>query len=169
MGGTTIRIVDDHGVQVPAGEQGEIVVSGPQVDAGYWNKPEETANAFRPDGVHTGDIGVMDDAGWVYVVDRKKDLVVVSGYKVWPRDVEDVLYQHPAIKEVAVVGQPHDYRGETLHAYYTLRPGAQVDASGLRAWCKERLSAYKVPTEYSLVEDLPKTASGKILRRSLRD
>jgi long-chain acyl-CoA synthetase len=169
MGGTTIRIVDDHGVQVPPGEQGEIVVSGPQVDAGYWNKPEETANAFRADGVHTGDIGVMDDAGWVYVVDRKKDLVVVSGYKVWPRDVEDVLYQHPAIKEVAVVGKPHNYRGETLHAYYSLRPGAQVDPSDLRAWCKERLSAYKVPTDYSLVEDVPKTASGKILRRSLRD
>jgi long-chain acyl-CoA synthetase len=169
MGGTTITIVDDDGVPVPAGEQGEIVVSGPQVDEGYWNKPEETAHTFRPDGVHTGDVGVMDDMGWVYVVDRKKDLVVVSGYKVWPRDVEDVLYQHPAIKEVAVVGKPHDYRGETLHAFYSVRPDMQVDPSELREWCKERLSAYKVPTDYSVIDDLPKTATGKILRRSLRD
>lgn len=169
MGGTMVTIVDDEGLVVPAGTQGEIVVSGPQVNAGYWNNPEQTTLAFQADGMHTGDIGVMDDAGWVYVVDRKKDLVVVSGYKVWPRDVEDVIYRHPAIKEVAVVGKPDEYRGETLHAYYSTRPGHTVAESELRAWCKVHLSAYKVPTAYFLINDLPKTPTGKILRRSLRD
>ncbi|MBC7763802.1 MAG: AMP-binding protein [Candidatus Saccharibacteria bacterium] len=169
MGGTSVKIVDDDGQLVAAGAQGEIVVAGPQVCSGYWHKPEESALAFRADGVHTGDIGVMDDAGWIYVVDRKKDLVVVSGYKVWPRDVEDVIYRHPAIKEVAVVGKPDDYRGETLHAFYSLRAGQTLQDGELRAFCKEHLSAYKVPTRYIEVSDLPKTPTGKILRRSLRD
>jgi long-chain acyl-CoA synthetase len=168
MGGTTVTIVDDNGELAPAGTEGEIVIAGPQVCVGYWNRPEETANAFRADGVHTGDIGIMNETGWVYIVDRKKDLVVVSGYKVWPRDVEDVLYRHPSVKEAAVVGKPDDYRGETLHAFVSLRRGATFDADELRTWCREHLSAYKVPTEYFLVEDLPKTTTGKILRRSLR-
>jgi long-chain acyl-CoA synthetase len=168
MGGTTVTIVDDEGRPVAPGVQGEIVVAGPQVVAGYWNRPDETANAFREFGVHTGDVGVMDERGWVYVVDRKKDLVVVSGYKVWPRDVEDVLYQHPAVSEAAVVGQPDDYRGETLHAYLTLRAGKSVTQGELVALCREKLSAYKVPTHFTFVDELPKTSTGKILRRALR-
>ena len=169
MGGTTVTIVDDAGLPVPAGTAGEIVVAGPQVDVGYWQRPDETANTFRADGVHTGDIGVMDERGFVYVVDRKKDLVVVSGYKVWPRDVEDVLYRHRAVREAAVIGRPDDYRGETLHAYVSLRPGQAVGADELRALCREHLSAYKVPTEYFFVDDIPKTTTGKIMRRRLRD
>jgi long-chain acyl-CoA synthetase len=169
MGGTTVTIVDDEGHEVPPGVQGEIVVSGPQEAVGYWNKPAESANTFRPDGVYTGDIGVMDEQGWVFVVDRKKDLVVVSGYKVWPRDVEEVLYQHAAVKEVAVVGKPDEYRGETLHAFYSVRSGATTSASDLKAWCRDRLSAYKVPTEFIEVDEVPKTPTGKILRRSFRD
>ncbi|WP_375474747.1 class I adenylate-forming enzyme family protein [uncultured Jatrophihabitans sp.] len=169
MGGTTVTVVDDAGQPVPSGGEGEIVVAGPQVDLGYWRKPGETAAAFRPDGMHTGDIGVMDADGWVYVVDRKKDLVVVSGYKVWPRDVEDVLYRHPAVKEAAVVGRPDGYRGETLHAYVSVRAGEAVTAADLRAHCREHLSAYKVPAEYYFVDELPKTITGKILRRTLRD
>jgi long-chain acyl-CoA synthetase len=169
MGGATVTIVDDGGNRVPAGDEGEIVVSGPQVDAGYWNKPEETAKAFQADGVHTGDIGVMDEQGWVYVVDRKKDLVVVSGYKVWPRDVEDVLYRHPAVKEAAVIGRPDSYRGETLHAYVSVRADTAVTADELKALCREHLSAYKVPTEFFFVDEIPKTPTGKILRRTLRD
>lgn len=168
MGGTTVTIVGDDGLPVPAGSQGEIVVAGPQVAAGYWNKADETTKAFRPDGMYTGDVGVMDEQGWVYVVDRKKDLVVVSGYKVWPRDVEDVLYRHPAVREAAVVGKPDDYRGETLHAFISVRAGQTVTQEELKAWCRELLSAYKVPTEYFFVEELPKTPTGKILRRSLR-
>lgn len=168
MGGTTVTIVGDDGLPVPAGSQGEIVVAGPQVAAGYWNKADETTEAFRPDGMYTGDVGVMDEQGWVYVVDRKKDLVVVSGYKVWPRDVEDVLYRHPAVREAAVVGKPDDYRGETLHAFISVRAGQTVTQEELKAWCRELLSAYKVPTEYFFVEELPKTPTGKILRRSLR-
>ncbi|MDT4935339.1 MAG: long-chain acyl-CoA synthetase, partial [Pseudonocardiales bacterium] len=169
MGGTTVTIVDDAGVAVPPGEEGEIVVSGPQVDAGYWHRPDETAKAFQADGVHTGDIGVMDPDGWVYVVDRKKDLVVVSGYKVWPRDVEDVLYRHPAVKEAAVVGRPDSYRGETLHAYVSVRSGTLVTEDELRALCREHLSAYKVPARYFFVDEIPKTTTGKIMRRTLRD
>jgi long-chain acyl-CoA synthetase len=169
MGGATVSIVDDNGRPVAHGTQGEIVVSGPQVCAGYWQKPEETSHAFRPEGMFTGDVGVMDEQGWIYVVDRKKDLVVVSGYKVWPRDVEDVIYQHPSIKEVAVVGKPDEYRGETLHAFYSLRAGMTTSATDLKQWCRERLSAYKVPTEFIAIDELPKTPTGKILRRSLRD
>jgi long-chain acyl-CoA synthetase len=168
MGGTTVTIVDDSGHPLPAGEIGEIVVSGPQVDVGYWQRPDETSHAFRSDGVHTGDVGVMDADGWVYVVDRKKDLVVVSGYKVWPRDVEDVLYRHPAVKEAAVVGRPDSYRGETLHAYISLRGGQHATPAELRTLCREHLSAYKVPTEYHFVDELPKTTTGKIMRRNLR-
>jgi long-chain acyl-CoA synthetase len=167
MGGTTVTIVDDAGRPVPAGHEGEIVVSGPQVGVGYWNRPDETAHAFRSDGMHTGDIGVMDAEGWVYVVDRKKDLVVVSGYKVWPREVEDVLYRHPAVKEAAVVGRPDSYRGETLHAYLSVRDGAAVTVDELRALCREHLSAYKVPSEYFFIDEIPKTLTGKILRRTL--
>lgn len=168
MGGTRVTIVDDDGLPVPPGVQGEIVIAGPQVVKGYWQKPEETANAFRELGLHTGDVGVMDEQGWIYVVDRKKDLVIVSGYKVWPRDVEDVLYQHPAVSEAAVVGQPDEYRGETLHAYVTVRDGTTVTRDDLVALCREKLSAYKVPTHVTFVEELPKTSTGKILRRELR-
>jgi long-chain acyl-CoA synthetase len=168
MGGTTVTLVDAAGQPVGPGEEGEIVVAGPQVDAGYWHHPEETRAAFRSDGVHTGDIGVMDADGWVYVVDRKKDLVIVSGYKVWPRDVEDVLYRHPAVKEAAVVGRPDSYRGEALRAFVSLRAGAEVTAAELDALCREHLAAYKVPRDYQFLDELPKTASGKILRRSLR-
>jgi long-chain acyl-CoA synthetase len=168
MDGTVVTVVDDTSDRVPPGVEGEIVVCGPQVDAGYWRRPDETAHTFRPDGVHTGDIGIMDAAGWVYVVDRKKDLVVVSGYKVWPREVGDVLYRHNAVQEAAVVGQPDSYRGETLHAFISVRRGESVTTEELQAWCREHLSAYKVPTQYSFVDELPKTLSGKVLRRSLR-
>jgi long-chain acyl-CoA synthetase len=169
MGGTTVTIVDDSGRPVPAGSEGEIVVLGPQLARGYWNRPTETAHAFQADGLHTGDIGIMDVDGWVYVVDRKKDIVVVSGYKVWPRDVEDVLYRHPAVKEAAVIGRPDSYRGETLHAFISIRPGESVTRAELDALCRQHLSAYKVPSDYFVMDELPKTATNKIMRRKLRD
>ncbi|MFI7404527.1 class I adenylate-forming enzyme family protein [Streptomyces sp. NPDC049541] len=165
---TVVRIVDDQGKEVPFGEQGEIVVRGPQVVPGYWRRPEATAETF-PDGeLRTGDIGFMDEQGWLYVVDRKKDMINASGFKVWPREVEDVLYTHPAVREAAVVGVPDGYRGETVKAYISLRPGADTDPGELAMYCKERLAAYKYPRQVEILPDLPKTASGKILRRELR-
>ncbi|MFE0329286.1 class I adenylate-forming enzyme family protein [Streptomyces sp. NPDC058960] len=165
---TVVRIVDERGEEVPFGEQGEIVVRGPQVVPGYWRRPEATAETF-PDGeLRTGDIGFMDERGWLYVVDRKKDMINASGFKVWPREVEDVLYTHPAVREAAVVGVPDGYRGETVKAYISLRPGAETDPDALAAYCKERLAAYKYPRQVEILPELPKTASGKILRRELR-
>ncbi|MFB6778476.1 class I adenylate-forming enzyme family protein [Streptomyces sp. NPDC056352] len=165
---TVVRILDENGDEVPFGEQGEIAVRGPQVVSGYWRLPDATAAAF-PDGeLRTGDIGFMDPDGWLYVVDRKKDMINASGFKVWPREVEDVLYTHPAVREAAVVGVPDAYRGETVRAYVSLRPGSSVEPDELGAYCKERLAAYKYPREVQILTELPKTASGKILRRELR-
>ncbi|MFF3979937.1 class I adenylate-forming enzyme family protein [Streptomyces sp. NPDC001828] len=165
---TVVRIVDLEGNDVPFGEHGEIVVRGPQVVPGYWRRPDATAEAF-PDGeLRTGDIGFMDRDGWLYVVDRMKDMINASGFKVWPREVEDVLYTHPAVREAAVVGIPDAYRGESVKAYVSLRPGAEADPAELAAYCKERLAAYKYPREVEVLAELPKTTSGKILRRELR-
>ncbi|MFF9674135.1 class I adenylate-forming enzyme family protein [Streptomyces eurythermus] len=165
---TVVRILDEQGAEVPFGEHGEIVVRGPQVVPGYWRRPDATAETF-PDGeLRTGDIGFMDEQGWLYVVDRKKDMINASGFKVWPREVEDVLYTHPAVREAAVVGVPDGYRGETVKAYISLRPGAEAAPGELAAYCKERLAAYKYPRQVEILPELPKTASGKILRRELR-
>ncbi len=165
---TIVRVVDEQGVDVPVGEIGEFVTSGPQVVAGYWNKPEETAHALPGGSLYTGDVGFMDPEGWYYVVDRKKDMIIAAGYKVWPREVEDVLYQHPAVREAAVVGVPDEYRGETVKAFVSLRPGEQTDEAELIKFCKERMSAYKYPRSIEFVDELPKTVTGKILRRELR-
>lgn len=164
-----VTIVDDEGAAVPPGTAGEIVVAGPCVGSGYWNRPEETAYAFRAHGLHTGDVGIMDERGWVFVVDRKKDLLVVSGYKVWPRDVEDVLYMHPAVREAAVVGRPDPYQGESVYAVVALREGQQATAEELREHCRQHLAAYKVPRQLDFLDELPKTTTGKIMRRELRD
>ncbi|MQA08169.1 MAG: AMP-binding protein [Pseudonocardiaceae bacterium] len=165
---TTVWILDDNGNEVPFGEPGEIVVDGPMVVPGYWNKPAETEAALPGNRMHTGDIGFMDAEGWVYVVDRKKDMINASGFKVWPREVEDVLYTHPAVREAAVVGVPDSYRGETVKAYVSLRPGEPAAAKELITYCRQRLAAYKYPREVELLDELPKTVTGKILRRELR-
>jgi long-chain acyl-CoA synthetase len=149
---------------------GEIVDSGPIVVPGYWQQPAETKKAIRDGWLYTGDVGKMDADGWFYVVDRKKDLIIASGYKVWPRDVEDVIYQHPAVKEAAVVGIPDAYRGETVKAYVALKQGEEdsVKPEDIIAFCKQRLAAYKYPREVEIVSEIPKTLTGKILRRMLR-
>ncbi|MGP3684996.1 class I adenylate-forming enzyme family protein [Streptomyces sp. IBSNAI002] len=166
---TVVRILDERGAEVPFGETGEIAVRGPQVVPGYWGLPEDTAKAF-PDGeLRTGDVGFMDPDGWLYVVDRKKDMINASGFKVWPREVEDVLYTHPAVREAAVVGVPDPYRGESVKAYVSLRPGARAEPAELSAYCAERIAAYKYPRQVEILAVLPKTTSGKILRRELRD
>jgi len=165
--GTVVRIVEG-GQELPPGEIGEIVTEGPQVVAGYWGKPEETAHALPGGRLHTGDVGFMDADGWFYIVDRKKDMINASGYKVWPREVEDVLYEHPAVREAAVVGVPDEYRGESVKAFVSLKPGAQATVDELIAHCKERMAAYKYPRQVEFIDELPKTVTGKILRRELR-
>ncbi|MFJ6938391.1 class I adenylate-forming enzyme family protein [Streptomyces sp. NPDC101132] len=166
---TVVRIVDDHGAELPFGETGEIVVRGPQVVPGYWRRPADTARALPGGELRTGDVGFMDPEGWLYVVDRKKDMINASGFKVWPREVEDVLYTHPAVREAAVVGVPDPYRGETVKAYVSLRPGTDATPGALAAHCADRLAAYKYPRTVEILPALPKTTSGKILRRELRD
>ncbi|MER5729976.1 AMP-binding protein [Streptomyces sp. NPDC002138] len=166
---TLVRVLDERGGEVPLGESGEIAVRGPQVVPGYWRLPADTAKAF-PDGeLRTGDIGFMDADGWLYVVDRKKDMINASGFKVWPREVEDLLYTHPAVREAAVVGVPDPYRGESVKAYVSLRPGMSVEPGELSAYCAARIAAYKYPRQVEVLPVLPKTTSGKILRRELRE
>lgn len=165
---TIVRIVGDDGTEVPPGEIGELVTEGPEVVAGYWNKPEETAAALPGGSLHTGDVGYMDDQGWFYIVDRKKDQINVSGYKVWPREVEDVLYEHESVREAAVVGVADPYRGETVKAFVSLRPGKTVTEAELIAFTKERMAAYKYPRQIEFLDEIPKTVTGKLLRRELR-
>ena len=157
--------------ELPPGEIGEIVVNGPMVVPGYWNKPDETAHAIRDGWLYTGDVGKMDADGWFYVVDRKKDLINVSGFKVWPRDVEDVLYQHPAVREAAVIGVPDPYRGETVKAFMALKDDwrDRVSPAELIDFCKSRMAAYKYPRVVEIAAEIPKTTTGKFLRRVLRD
>ena len=165
---TVVRIVDENGNDLPSGEIGELVTAGPQVVAGYWNKPDATAKDLPSGVLRTGDVGYMDSDGWFYIVDRKKDQINASGYKVWPREVEDVLYEHDAIREAAVVGVPDEYRGETVKAFVSLRPGTSATPEELIAHCKSRMAAYKYPREVEIMDDIPKTATGKLLRRALR-
>jgi len=166
---TVVRILDEAGKEVPVGQIGEIATSGPQVVPGYWNKPQATAESLPGGELRTGDVGFMDPDGWFYLVDRKKDMINAAGYKVWPREVEDVLYGHPAVREAAVVGVPDKYRGETVKAFVSLKPGATVTEEELIGFCKQQIAAYKYPRSIEFVEDLPKTTTGKILRRELRD
>ncbi|MFN7926215.1 MAG: AMP-binding protein, partial [Bryobacteraceae bacterium] len=165
-----IIAVDDPDREMAPGEAGELAMRGPMMFEGYWNKPEETAKAHHHGWFKTGDVAVMDERGWFYIVDRKKDMIVASGFKIWPREVEDVLYQHPAVKEAAVVGVPDEYRGETVKAFVALRPDyrSPVTAEELVAFCRERMAAYKYPRAVEFVEEVPKTATGKFLRRALR-
>ncbi|GGX23774.1 class I adenylate-forming enzyme family protein [Streptomyces noursei] len=164
----TARVVDLHGDPVPSGEQGELELSGPQVISGYWGEPEATRHTMPEGRLRTGDVAVIDEEGWVYLVDRLKDQINVSGYKVWPREVEDALYEHPSVLEAAVVGQPDAYRGETVVAYVSLQAGLNVTAEELIAFSRDRLAAYKCPRTIHFLADLPKTQSGKIRRAELR-
>jgi long-chain acyl-CoA synthetase len=166
---TDVRVVGEDGADVPAGEVGEFVTRGPQVVPGYWQKPEETEHALPDGALRTGDVGFMDDEGWFYLVDRKKDQINASGFKVWPREVEDVLYAHPAVREAAVVGVPDEYRGETVKAFVSLKAGAAASEDELIAFCRARMAAYKYPRQVEVIDEIPKTATGKILRRELRD
>lgn len=149
------------------GEIGEIAIKGPQVMKGYWNRPEETAMTFADEWFLTGDLGYMDDQGYFYVVDRKKDMIIAGGFNIYPREVEEVLYEHEAVQECVVAGIPDPYRGETVKAYIVLKEGKSVTEKELNEFCRKNLAAYKVPRYYEFRDELPKTAVGKILRRTL--
>jgi long-chain acyl-CoA synthetase len=171
---TTVELValepDANGEFPPVapGEQGELVIYGPQVMKGYWNSPEDTAKAInKRGGLHTGDIAKIDEDGYVYIVDRKKDLIIAGGFNIVPREVEEVLFMHPKVQEAVVVGVPHPRRGETVKAFVVLKPGETATVDEIRAFCKEQLAPYKVPTEVEFRTELPKSQVGKVLRRLL--
>jgi long-chain acyl-CoA synthetase len=166
-----MRIVDPAGARLPAGEVGEVLIRAPQLMAGYWDDPEETAATVRiSDGqrwLHTGDLGYLDDDGYLFIVDRMKDLIKTHGYQVWPREIEEVLASHPAVAEVGVAGVPDEAKGEVAKAWVVLRPGQEAGAEELRAFCRERLAPYKVPATVEFRAGLPKSMVGKVLRRAL--
>ncbi|WLR43177.1 long-chain fatty acid--CoA ligase [Bacillus carboniphilus] len=168
---TAIKIVDiaTGKEELGANELGEVVISGPQVMKGYWNNDEETAIALRDGWFYTGDIGRLDEEGYLYIVDRKKDMIIASGFNIYPRDIEEVLYEHPAIQEAVVIGIPDQYRGETVKAVLVFKENRSASEEEMIEYCKERLSAYKVPTIFEFRTELPKTNVGKILRRALRE
>jgi long-chain acyl-CoA synthetase len=163
------RIVslDDEVTDMATGEIGELVIRGPQVMKGYHNMPTETTNTLRDGWLYTGDIARMDENGYFYIVDRKKELIKPGGYQVWPREVEEVIAAHPRVMEVGVAGIPDPYRGETVKAWVVLKPGETASEEDIQAWCREKLAKYKVPTHVEFRQELPKTTVGKILRREL--
>jgi long-chain acyl-CoA synthetase len=164
-----VRIVDvDTGKQIlPAGEIGEVCISAPQIMVGFWGHPDETAQMIRDGWVFTGDLGYMDEDGYLFIVDRKKDLIKPGGFQVWPREVEEVIAAHPAVAEVSVAGVKDEYMGEAVKAWVVLREGYQVTVENLRAYCRENLTGYKVPKHVEFRDSLPKTMVGKVLRRML--
>ncbi len=168
---TDVRIVDmETGTKdLPVGEAGEIIVKGPQVMKGYWNKPKETSDTLRNGWLFTGDIGKMDENGIIYIVERKKDMIDASGFKVYPQEVEEVLYSHPAVMEASVIGVPDAYRGETVKAYLVKKPGSPVVEEDIVKFCKERLAPYKVPKIVEFIDVMPMSIVGKVLRRELRE
>ena len=165
--GTDVRIVDADGRDVAAGSPGELLVRGPQVMQGYWQRPDETARVLKDGWLATGDIATVDDDGYLYIVDRKKDMILVSGFNVYPNEVEAVLAAHPGVAEVAVIGVPDDTAGEVVCAFVVRKDPALTEAE-LRRYCKESLTAYKVPRVVHFRPDLPKSPVGKVLRKDLR-
>jgi long-chain acyl-CoA synthetase len=152
---------------MPVGEPGELALAGPQVMPGYWNQPDETAQVLQDGWLFTGDMAVMDEEGYFSIVDRKKDLIIAGGYNIYPREVEEVLYEHPKILEVCVAGVSDSYRGEIVKAFVVLRPGEEASVEEIREFAKARLAAYKVPRSVEFRDELPKTLIGKVLRRAL--
>ena len=169
--GVDAKVVDEEGKELPPGEVGELAVKGPNVMKGYWNRPEETQKTLKDGWLFTGDLAKMDEDGYFYIVDRKKDMIIAGGYNIYPREVEEVLYQHEAVQEAAVVGVPDPYRGETVAAFLVLKPEYQgkVSEKDIERFCRQNLAAYKVPRIIQFRESLPKSSVGKILRRELRE
>ncbi|WP_211747752.1 long-chain fatty acid--CoA ligase [Paenibacillus sp. Marseille-Q4541] len=165
---TEAKVVNpDTGEEVALGEPGELIVKGPQIMKGYWNRPEETFDTIRNGWLFTGDMATMDEEGYFSIIDRKKDMIIASGFNIYPREIEEVLYEHPAVKEAVVVGIKDAYRGETVKAFIVLKDGQTADPKDLEKFCRSQLAAYKVPRQYVFRESLPKTLVGKVLRRKL--
>lgn len=167
---TDLRIVDiqDGITEMPIGKEGEIIFKGPQMLKEYYNQPKETANAIKNGWFYTGDIGRFDEDGYLYIVDRKKDMIIAGGFNIYPRDIDEVLFEHPKVLEACAIGVPDEYRGETAKAFVVPKPGETILEKELDLFCRERLTAYKVPKFYEFVDSLPKSAVGKILRKDLR-
>ncbi len=168
---TDCRIVDVETAMrdMPTGEPGELAIKGPQVMKGYWGKREETDRVLRDGWLYTGDIARIDEDGYFHIVERKKDLIIASGFNVYPREVEEVLFEHPAVQEAAAIGIPDAYRGETVKAFVVLKAGKAATAEEIVAFCKERLAPFKVPKLVEFRKELPKSLVGKVLRRALRE
>lgn len=167
---TDCRIVDlETGEDVQIGEPGELLVRGPQVMKGYWNKPEATEAALKDGWLHTGDVATVDEDGYFYIVDRQKDMIIAGGFNIYPREIEEVLYTHPAVQEAAAIGVPDDYRGETVKAFIVLKDGHHATAQELMNFCRKHLAPYKAPREIEFRDELPKTLVGKVLRRVLQE
>lgn len=168
---TDMKIVDlETGErELPVGEEGEIIFRGPQMCSGYYNRPEETEKAIRDGWFYTGDIGKVDEEGYIYIVDRKKDMIIAGGYNIYPRDIDEVLFEHPKVLEACAVGVQDPYRGETVKAFVVPKPGETLTEEELNRYCRERLAAYKAPKVYEFIDSLPKSSVGKVLRRELRE
>jgi long-chain acyl-CoA synthetase len=164
-----ISIMDENDQPVPTGGWGEICITGPNVMLGYWNRPAETAEALRGGWFHSGDVGYLDDDGYLYIVDRTKDMINSAGFKIWPREVEEVLYTYAGVQECAVVGVPDSIKGEVAKAYVVAKPGVELAVDQVEAFCRQRLATYKIPREYEFIAEIPKNATGKILKRVLRE
>ena len=168
---TDARIVDLETGQQELGpnQEGELCIKGPQVMAGYWNRPDETAKILHDGWLYTGDLATVDEDGYFTIVGRKKDMIVVSGFNVYPDEVDEVLYAHPAVLEAATIGVPDAQRGESVKSFVALRPGHTITEEQLRAYCKEQLAPYKVPRQIEFLPELPKSSMMKVLRRELRE
>lgn len=167
---TDCKIIDpETGETVPIGEVGELAIQGPQVMKGYWNRPEDTAKVLKDGWLYTGDLATMDDEGYFAIVDRIKDVIIAGGFNIYPREVEEVLYEHPGVREAAIIGIKDDYRGETVKAYIVPKDGVQLTDEELNRWCRARLASFKVPHVYEFREDLPKSIIGKVLKRKLHE
>jgi long-chain acyl-CoA synthetase len=167
--GVEMRLVDEHDEEVEEGDPGEVVVRGPNVFRGYWRRPEETEHATRGGWFHTGDVAFADEDGYLFLVDRKKDLIIVSGFNVYPREVEEILFRHPKVAEAAVIGIPHPYTGEAVKALVVLKPGERATEEEIVDFCKRSIARFKCPQVVEFVAELPHTQTGKVLKRALRD
>jgi long-chain acyl-CoA synthetase len=165
---TIMKIVDENGIELPLGAEGEIVIHGPQVMKGYYKKPEETAKTIKDGWLFTGDIGVMGEDGYFKIVDRKKDMILVSGFNVYPNEIEDVVVSHPKVLEAAAIGIPDDKSGEVVKVF-VVKADKSLTEDEIKAYCKDHLTGYKCPKAIEFREELPKTNVGKILRRALRE
>ena len=165
--GVEMKLVDESGEEVPQGEVGEVLMRGPVVMKGYWNRPDATADTLQDGWLKTGDMGTVDEEGYFFIVERKKEMIIRGGFNIYPRELEEVLYEHPAVREAAVVGLPHESLGEEVGAAIALKDGEDADPDALRAYMKERVAAYKYPRVIWIVDDLPKGPTGKILKREV--